>query len=165
MAGTSPDGFEASWSQIEAAATAAGRTADRHDASLTVVVHIAETTEQAFANVRAGSATERFDFSSPVSGAPVPDVPRDEWVDHLARQPNVIIGSPEEAIAKVAAIREATGTGGLLITAKEWTSREATLKSYELFARYVMPQFQGSLAGLQAAEAVAIEAVPGYIAG
>jgi limonene 1,2-monooxygenase len=32
-----------------------------------------------------------------------------------------------------------------MIFAHEWADREATLKSYELFARYVMPRFQGSL--------------------
>jgi len=37
------------------------------------------------------------------------------------------------------------GFGGLLFRANEWASREETLKSYELFARYVMPRFQGSL--------------------
>jgi limonene 1,2-monooxygenase len=36
------------------------------------------------------------------------------------------------------------GFGGLLFRAHEWATREQTLKSYELFARYVMPRFQGS---------------------
>lgn len=165
LAGTSPDGFEASWQRIEDAAAAAGRTADRHDASITVTVHLAETRDQAFANIREGAATERFDFSSPVSGHPTPSVSRQEWVDHLAKQPNVIVGSPDDAIEQITALRDKTGAGGLLMTAKEWTSREATLKSYELFARYVMPHFQGSLVGLAAAEAVAIKAVPAYISG
>ena len=37
------------------------------------------------------------------------------------------------------------GFGGILFRAHEWADREATLRSYELFARYVMPRFQGSL--------------------
>jgi limonene 1,2-monooxygenase len=37
------------------------------------------------------------------------------------------------------------GFGGVLFRAHEWANREKTLKSYELFARYVMPRFQGSL--------------------
>jgi limonene 1,2-monooxygenase len=32
----------------------------------------------------------------------------------------------------------------LLFRAHEWATREQTLRSYELFARYVMPRFQGS---------------------
>jgi hypothetical protein len=41
------------------------------------------------------------------------------------------------------------GFGGLLLSANEWASREKTLKSYELLARYVMPRFQGSLVGIE----------------
>ena len=37
------------------------------------------------------------------------------------------------------------GFGGILFRAHEWANREQTLRSFELFARYVMPHFQGSL--------------------
>lgn len=163
LAGTSPDRFGEAWDHIETAAAAAGRSADRHDAYVTVTMHLAATRERALDNIREGAAIERYDFSTPVGGWSEPDIERARWVDHLAEQPNVIIGSPEEAIERVAAIRDATGAGGLLITAKEWTSRQATLESYELFARYVMPRFQGSLVGLATAERVAVDAVPAYI--
>ena len=33
----------------------------------------------------------------------------------------------------------------MLFRAHEWANREQTLQCYELFARYVMPRFQGSL--------------------
>jgi hypothetical protein len=36
-----------------------------------------------------------------------------------------------------------------MVTTVEWTSREKVWKSYELIADYVMPRFQGSLAGLE----------------
>jgi limonene 1,2-monooxygenase len=41
------------------------------------------------------------------------------------------------------------GFGGFMIRVADWATREKTLHSYELFARYVMPRFQGSLAGIQ----------------
>jgi limonene 1,2-monooxygenase len=37
----------------------------------------------------------------------------------------------------------------VLFRAHEWANREQTLKSYELFARYVMPRFQGSLTAVR----------------
>jgi limonene 1,2-monooxygenase len=37
----------------------------------------------------------------------------------------------------------------------EWATREQIHRSYELLARYVMPRFQGSLAGIEASNAVA----------
>ena len=36
----------------------------------------------------------------------------------------------------------------MLVQAHEWAPREKVLHSYELLARYVMPEFQGSLGGL-----------------
>jgi limonene 1,2-monooxygenase len=37
------------------------------------------------------------------------------------------------------------GFGALLFRAHDWADREQTWRSYELFARYVMPRFQGAL--------------------
>ena len=42
---------------------------------------------------------------------------------------------------------ETGGFGGLLLSTHEWTGRSKLHRSYELFARYVMPQFQGSADG------------------
>ena len=47
------------------------------------------------------------------------------------------------------------GFGGFLVQALEWTSREKVLRSYELLARYVIPQFQGALAGTTASSQMA----------
>ena len=43
--------------------------------------------------------------------------------------------------------------GGFMVQPVDWGGREACLRSYELLARYVMPVFQGSLAGLAASQA------------
>ena len=155
LAGLPLEKFEEAWAIIEAAATEAGRVADRYDAYVPLNVHLAETREQALDNIRVGAATERYDFSSGVTGSPLPPVPREAWVETLANRPTDVIGTPEEAIPKLRAILEQTGAGGFLISSKEWASTEAIWKSYELFARYVMPEFQGSLVGLQQAEQVA----------
>ena len=37
------------------------------------------------------------------------------------------------------------GFGSILFRAHEWATREQILRSHELFARYVIPRFQGSL--------------------
>jgi limonene 1,2-monooxygenase len=41
------------------------------------------------------------------------------------------------------------GFGGLLIRVEDWAPRDKIMRSYELLARYVMPQFQGSLVGIE----------------
>ena len=58
-----------------------------------------------------------------------------------------LVGSPETVIKGISRLLEYSqgGFGGILFRAHEWANREQTLRSYELFARYVMPQFQGSL--------------------
>ena len=58
-----------------------------------------------------------------------------------------LVGSPD-TVAK--GIKRLLGYsqgwfGGILFRAHEWATREQTLRSFELFARYVIPQFQGSL--------------------
>ena len=143
------------WAHVEAGAEAAGTTADRGQIRLNTILHLADTREQAFEDVRAAAGREQFDFGVPILGRPEPEVSRDEWIDVMAQAPNVIIGTPDDAIASIRAIEaESGGVGGLLIMSKEWASRAATLHSYELLARYVFPEFQDALGGIEAADAV-----------
>jgi limonene 1,2-monooxygenase len=151
-----PEQFADSFQIVEQAALEAGRTPDRSGIRMAINLHLAETREQAIEEIRVGSAVERFDFSSTVTGSPLPKSDREHWAEELATRPTDIIGTPEDAIAKIEAIQAQTGgVGGLIIRSKEWTSREAKWRSFEMFARYVMPHFQGSLLGLRAAEDVA----------
>ena len=67
-----------------------------------------------------------------------------------------VVGTPDDLIAAIERLQERSGGfGGLMVTATEWAPREKVLRSYELLARYVMPRFQGSLAGIEASNAVA----------
>ena len=43
-----------------------------------------------------------------------------------------------------------------MFRAHDWADREQTWRSYELFARYVMPRFQGSLTTVKASQDWAI---------
>ena len=45
--------------------------------------------------------------------------------------------------------QESGGFGGLLVISTEFGNRQQVMNSYELLARYVMPQFQGSLTSLE----------------
>ncbi len=73
-----------------------------------------------------------------------------EAIEEAIERGTAIIGTPDDAIAAIERLDELSGGyGGLMVMANEFTSREKTLKSYELLARYVMPRFQGSLVGLE----------------
>ena len=69
------------------------------------------------------------------------------------------IGTPETVIKGIERLIEYSqgGFGGIMFRAHEWATREQTMRSYELFARYVMPRFQGSLETPAASNAWAME--------
>jgi hypothetical protein len=59
-----------------------------------------------------------------------------------------IIGTPDDAIAEIERMQaETAGFGGLMLTTHEWVATDKLRRSYELFARYVMPHFRGHTAG------------------
>ncbi len=67
-----------------------------------------------------------------------------------------VVGTPDDAIAAIERLQERSGGfGGLLVVGHEWAPPEATARSWELLARDVAPRFQGSLAGIEASNAVA----------
>ena len=63
----------------------------------------------------------------------------------------MIVGTPDDAIAGINRLQEISGGfGGLMILVADGAPREKVLHSYELMARYVFPQFQGTVTGLEA---------------
>jgi len=69
----------------------------------------------------------------------------DELVDAMNASGLAVIGTPDMAIAQVQRLVEQSGGfGAYLFMAHDWADREATLRSYELFANEVAPLFQGS---------------------
>lgn len=159
LIGAPLDAIDEAWTHVERGASDAGRSVSRDIADLPVTVHLADDRDRAFEEVRRGAARERFDFATPVTGAPPPDVAPDDWIDHLAAQPTVVIGTPDDAIEKLTSLIDRTAVGGFLITAKWWAGREATLRSYDLLARYVMPALRRTDRDLAIAANAAAHAV------
>ena len=60
-----------------------------------------------------------------------------------------IVGTPDDCIRRINELQELSGGfGGLLVRVEDWAPRDKLHRSYELLARYVMPQFQGALTGI-----------------
>ena len=54
-----------------------------------------------------------------------------------------MIGTPDDAIARIERLYKKTGEfGAVLLGAHDWASWENTKRSYELYARYVIPHFE-----------------------
>jgi limonene 1,2-monooxygenase len=137
------------WAIGEETAEKHGKTLRREEWSLVVSVHLAESRKEAIEAVRLGSGRELTEYFGATLGHPVPNVPADQVVDFMVKNKQWLIGTPDDCIAGIAELQEMSGGfGGFLVRVVDWATREQTLHSYELLARYVMPRFQGSLTGI-----------------
>lgn len=146
-AATSNEGFNAlayHWGLCEEAARQHGQTVDRGGWRVAGPVHIAATREQAWKDIEFGFADWCYYFQKVVAlpGVPETGSPR-EVAEAMVKAGFAVIGTPDDLIAQIERLEEQSGGfGAFLVTAHEWADRPATLTSYELIARHVMPQFQ-----------------------
>ncbi|GGG17731.1 monooxygenase [Caldovatus sediminis] len=134
------------WRLGEAEAARHGTTFDRANWMLVVNMHCAEEDERAMREVRHGERIETLSYFSETLGRP-PMRSENPLAEGLAAG-TTLVGSPDtiaRGIERLIGFTEG-GCGGILFRAHEWANREDTLRSYELFARWVMPRFQGSTA-------------------
>jgi limonene 1,2-monooxygenase len=147
---TTQGGFDvlgSHWSVMEERAAEFGTVSDRRGWRLVGPMHIAETEEQARQDVEFGLA-EWMDYFRRVAALPLAPEADDthSMVESMNNSGMSVIGTPEQAIAQIQRlIDQSGGFGTFLFMAHEWANREATLASYELFAREVMPHFQGQM--------------------
>jgi len=129
---------------VEAAAKH-GQELRREDWRLVIRAHLAPTREQAIAEVREGREHERQGYFRRVAG-----LKNDVSLEEEIERDTALVGTPDDMIAALYRIYEQTGGfGGFLVLAHDWADREATLRSYELMGRYVIPEFKGHLAPLR----------------
>jgi limonene 1,2-monooxygenase len=165
---TSAGGFDVlghHWNVMEERAEEFGTTADRSKWRLVGPMHIADTKEQAIADVAFG-LEEWVDYFARVAALPLaPDTTNFEsLVDALNASGFAVIGTPDDAIAQIERLREQSGGfGTFLLMGHEWADTAATRHSYALIARYVAPQFQDSSRTLTASRDWAAENRPEFI--
>ena len=139
------------WEIGEHEAATHGKVLRREDWRLVVACHLAESRKEAIEDMRLGSGREVTEYFGRTLGHPVPDLPADRIVDQMVENNQWIVGTPEDCIAGIERFQEMSGGfGGFMVRVEDWASRDKTLRSYELLARYVLPRFQGTLAGIQA---------------
>jgi limonene 1,2-monooxygenase len=165
---TSAGGFDvlgSHWSVMEERAAEFGQPADRRGWRLVGPIHIAETKEQAYADVQFGLA-EWVDYFQRVAALPLAPETTDavELADAMNASGFAVIGTPDDAIAQIERlIEQSGGFGTFLCMAHEWADTAATRTSYELLARYVAPRFQGSAVTTTASRDWAAENRPTFI--
>ena len=156
LGATSDGGFNAlasNWAIAEDLARDNGQTMDRAAWRLVGPMHIAETKEKAMADVRFGLEKWLFYFREIANLPIVPDTEGDP-VEAFLAMPMAVVGTPDDAAAKIQAlVDQSGGFGAFLFMAHNWANWAATKQSYELFARYVAPQFQSLNVGREASMA------------
>ncbi|SDQ22248.1 LLM class flavin-dependent oxidoreductase [Quadrisphaera sp. DSM 44207] len=131
------------WEVAEEQAERYGQVLDRRRWSVVSPVHVAETEEQARAEVRWG-LRHYIRFMSQVLPMNVPvdldDV--DAVCDVLGLVGHAVVGTPAQAIAHIEKLQEISGGfGTFVIEHGELADPEASKRSYDLFAREVIPHF------------------------
>ena len=166
---TSAGGFDvlgSHWGVMEERGSEFGQTVDRNKWRLVGPMHIAETEEQARKDVEFG-LKDWIDYFQKVAALPLaPDTENpDELVEAMNNSGLAVIGTPDQAAAQIQRLVDQSdgGFGAYLFMAHEWANTEATKHSYELFARYVMPQFQGSMPSPQESRDWAANNRPAFI--
>ena len=146
----------AHWAIAQESAERHGKTVRREDWRLVVPIYLADTRAAAFEEARHGAGRFLLEYVEGVTGRPRPvPGPADMVIDQMTEVGGWIVGTPDDAIAAIKHLQERSGGfGGLLIWGHDWASRECILRSYDLFARHVIPHFDGSITGTQASNRV-----------
>ncbi len=147
IGGTSDDALKAhaaNWGVYTEAARKAGKTADRSKWRIVTFAHVAETREQALADVRYGIADFNRYFNEVATFPIIPPEITGDPAEYLMSSGLACIGTPEDCVRHFERLWKGSdgGLGAILLLAHNWADWAATQRSYELMARYVHPHFQ-----------------------
>jgi limonene 1,2-monooxygenase len=147
IGGTSDDALKAhanNWRLYEESARAAGNMPDRRNWRIVTFAHVAETREQAHADVKFGLENFKRYFSEVATFPIIPSDVTGDPAEYLVSTGLACIGTPEDCVRHFERLWKGSdgGLGGILLLAHNWADWAATKHSYELMARYVHPQFQ-----------------------
>ena len=152
LGGYSDDALAAyakNWGIYTETAVANGFEADRRKFRIAVQMHIAETREQALKDITFG-VQQWGEYARDV--LPLGPVPKDvtNVAEFIVGNRRALVGTPDDAIREITHMQEGSGGFGVVMfMCHDWADWDATRRSYELFARHVMPHFQGQIAGRQ----------------
>ena len=151
---------------MEERAAEFGTTVDRGKWRLVGPMHIADTKEQAIADVGFGLA-EWIDYFQRVAALPLaPDTANHETLVDATQRLRVRRdrdGRGRRQPGGAPPRKQSGGFGTFLLMGHEWADTAATRHSYELIARYVAPEFQGTSRTLTASRDWAADNRPEFI--
>ena len=114
--------------------------------------HIAETREQAREEALLGLQRWHNEYNVQVLGRPGAKHYENAWqlMDSMTASGAAVIGTPDDLVAAIRNLYEVTGGYGATIGfAHDWANADATRRSWEMVARYVIPEINGQLRHLR----------------
>jgi limonene 1,2-monooxygenase len=147
VAATQAGGYDAlaiNWEIANKTAAENGKTMDPSRLRLVGPVHIAETREKAFENVKFGLEKWQGYFSG-ISAVAGRDATENQSAQQMVENGVAVIGTPDDAIAQIRRLQKKQGDFGVFLQlAHNWADFENTKKSYEMWQRYVTPVINGA---------------------
>ena len=145
------------WAFAEEAARKHAQVADRGQWRVLLSWHIAETREKARVEARDGLLRHHNEYIAGTLQRPgaKPFKSPDEAVDKMAFSPGsaAVIGTPDDLVAKIRSVLEISGGFGTVVGfVHDWANPENTLRSWDMVARYVVPEINGYLTGLKTSQ-------------
>ena len=142
------------WGFAEAAAQKHGTKVDRKEWRVLLSWHIAETREKARAEARHGLLRHHNEYVVGTLQRPgaTPFGDPDEAVDKTAFGAGAAatIGTPDDLVKRIKSVLEISGGFGTIVGfVHDWANPENTARSWDMVARYVVPEINGYLAGLR----------------
>ncbi len=128
-----------------------GQILDRAKWRINANIHIAPTREQAIQEVADGLLRWHNEYNVDILGRPnTQRVTDGAALATRMIETGAMIGTPDDALAAIERLQQISGGFGTLVGfAHDWAPREAQLRSFELFARYVIPKAQGLIEPVQ----------------
>ncbi len=142
------------WGFAEAAAKKHGQTVNRKDWRVLLSWHIAETREQAIAEARKGLLRHHNEYIVGTLQRPGATAFKDpdEAIEKTAFGPGAAatIGTPDDLVARLKQVVEMSGGFGTVVGfVHDWANPENTFRSWDMVARYVIPEINGYIAKLR----------------
>jgi len=150
------------WGFAESAAAEHGQTVDRKDWRVLLSWHIAETREKARAEARDGLLRHHNEYITGTLQRPgaKPFTDPDEAVDKTAFVPGAVatIGTPDDLVERIKSVLQISGGFGTVVGfVHDWANPENTMRSWDMVARYVIPEINGYVRKLRESQKFLID--------
>ena len=146
------------WSFAEAAAKKHGQIVDRANWRVLLSWHIAETRDKAREQARDGLLRHHNEYITDTLQRPGARHFKDgdKAVDAMAfsKGAAATIGTPDDLVERIKSVIDISGGFGTVVGfVHDWANPENTARSWDMVARYVVPEINGYMAGLRKSRA------------